>query len=235
MILSNPWVVGIGGGILSGLFVAIITRLIFSRRDKREYIQRIQLANSEVLYAVRPGVSEGLIPNKGVVKSLISATARKYNVDKEDMLNSNDLADELIKEVMDSSFISASAKDDFCEKLTGFRDGKGKTVERREPIGEYEIMSQYRRQTVAILSMMVGTMTGIMSILVSFELGNTSIDERILFLALPAGISVLVAFALRILKDLKAQAMKVRFMGTEISFREREEKVAEPKDGLNSR
>ncbi len=53
------WAIGIGGGILSGLIVAYISRLIFSKRDNREYAQKILQANNEVLYAVRPGISEG--------------------------------------------------------------------------------------------------------------------------------------------------------------------------------
>ena len=59
-LFNNPWFVGIGGGILSGLIVAYISRLIFSRRDNREYAQKVSQANHEVLYAVRPGISEVL-------------------------------------------------------------------------------------------------------------------------------------------------------------------------------
>ena len=40
-IFSNPWIVGIGGGVLSGFIVAYISRLIFSKRDNREYAQKI--------------------------------------------------------------------------------------------------------------------------------------------------------------------------------------------------
>jgi len=227
MILNNPWVVGISGGILSGLFVAIITRVLFSRRDKREYVQKLQLANSEVLYAIRPGVSEGLVPQKGVVESLIQATARKYNVDKVDMFDINDLADELVKEVMDSSFISAKAKNDFCDKLTAFKELKRqKEIEGPEVLREYEIMSKYRRQTVTILSMMVGILTAIMGVVATFQIDKVNNEKQILLLALPAVIAVLVALALRIIKDFKAEAIKLKLMGAEIVFRQRKDKDA---------
>lgn len=228
-IFNNPWIVGIGGGVLSGLLVAIITRALFSRRDKREYVQKLRLSNSEVLYAIRPGVSEGVIPEKGIVQSLISATARKYSVDVQDMYDANDLADELIKEVMDSSFISASAKGDFCEKLNSFRSANvDRLEERSEPIREYEMMAKYRKQTVAILSMMVGLLTAVMGIIASFQIDDEKTDEKLLFLMLPAVLSIVATLFVRILKDLKAHAMKVRIMGTEITFKERKEKEAEP-------
>lgn len=230
-ILNNPWFVGIGGGVLSGIFVAIITRALFSRRDKREYFQKLNIANSEVLYAIRPGVSEGVIPERFIVDSLIEATSRKYSVDSEDMYDANILADELIKEVMDSSFISASAKKDFCDKLRTFKIEPEKGyAERSEPVREYEVMAKYRKQTVAILSMMVGLLTGVMGILASFQVNNTKFEDKFFIMLLPALISVIVAVFVRILKDLKAQTMKVRFMGTEISFREKKEKEAEPEN-----
>ena len=115
--LSNPWFIGIGGGILSGLVVTFITRYLFSRRDNREYAQRIVTANQEILYAVRPGISEGVIPSQDIISSLVNATASKYRLDPKDLYDLNNLADVLIKEVMDSSFLSAASKMEFCEKL----------------------------------------------------------------------------------------------------------------------
>ena len=73
-VFSNPWIVGIGGGIISGLVVTYMLRLIFSKRDDREYAQKISTANHEVLYAVRPGISEKVIPTNNVLNSLIEAT-----------------------------------------------------------------------------------------------------------------------------------------------------------------
>jgi hypothetical protein len=109
-LLNNAWVIGLGAGVLSSLFVAIITRRIFSKRDNREYLQKVQGANSEVLYAIRPGISEGVIPDRVIVNHIIQATARKYSVDIDSMHNLDTLASDLIKEVMDSSFILSHLK-----------------------------------------------------------------------------------------------------------------------------
>jgi hypothetical protein len=116
-ILNNSWIVGIGGGILSGLVVTAITRYLFSKRDNREYLQKVDAVNREVIYALRPGISEGHIPTDDVLRSVINATARKYKVNRSDVFRSDQIAEELIKEIMDSSFISSETKTSYCETL----------------------------------------------------------------------------------------------------------------------
>jgi hypothetical protein len=49
---------------------------------------------------------------------LINATARLYGVESANLFTPSQIAEELIKEVMDSSFISSSQKAEFCAKLT---------------------------------------------------------------------------------------------------------------------
>ncbi|MDQ8205769.1 hypothetical protein [Pelagicoccus sp. SDUM812003] len=237
-IFNNPWIVGVGAGVISSLIVAFLTRSIFSKRDKKEYAQKLTLANSEILYAIRPGVSEGSIPTLGVIQSMIRATARKYGVDEEDIHSAQDIGDELIKEVMDSSFISASAKSDFCVKL---EEIKKKPEERKEErpdvIREYDMMSKYRRQTVTMISMLAGTLSAVMGVVVTFQMDGVTKDERLLWLALPAGITVLAAFLMKILKDLQTmrmETMRFRFMGAEMHFKKDKEKKVEPGGPYNS-
>ncbi len=55
--LSNPWVIGVGGGVISGLLVTLITRNLFSRREQREYRQKMETANNEIIYGVFSQVS----------------------------------------------------------------------------------------------------------------------------------------------------------------------------------
>jgi hypothetical protein len=83
--LNNPWVSEIVGGTLSGLSVNLFSRFLLSGRDQREYAQKLFGANREVVYAVRPGVSEGMVPTVDVLDALTEATARKYGVDRNDL------------------------------------------------------------------------------------------------------------------------------------------------------
>ena len=116
-VFNNAWVVGIGGGILSGLFVTIITRYLFSKKDNSEYMQKIVTVNREIVYALRPGISEGHIPDESVLSALANSTARKYKVERNEIFQSKQIAEELIKEIMDSSFISSDTKKKYCETL----------------------------------------------------------------------------------------------------------------------
>ena len=218
---SNPWIVGIGGGILSGLIVAYISRLIFSKRDNREYAQKISQANHEVLYAVRPGISEGVVPSNGILKSLIEATARRYSVDLSDMHDLNDVSSELIKEVMDSSFISASAKQEFCEKLTAIKE-EDITPEKAEFEKAYDVSARYRQQLVAMLSAMVAVLTGAAGVFVT--LGKTTVFEpkNLAFMAIPALVAILISFVAvmaRELKKMRLKSFKVRVAGLDAEFK----------------
>jgi hypothetical protein len=93
--LSNPWVIGVGGGVISGLLVTIITRYLFARREQREYRQKVATANNEIIYTIRPAVAEKILPSHAMIEALFSATARKYEVNSDDLLSRSALANEL--------------------------------------------------------------------------------------------------------------------------------------------
>lgn len=118
LFLSNPWFIGIGGGILSGLVVTVITRYLFSKRERKEYFQKIATANNEIIYTIRPTIAEKVIPSDIMLDALFSATASKYSVDESDLHTKITLRNELIKEVMDNTFLSSQQKVDFCELLS---------------------------------------------------------------------------------------------------------------------
>lgn len=206
--------------------MAYISRLIFSKRDNREYAQKISQANHEVLYAVRPGISEGVIPTNGILKSLIEATARKYSVDVSDMHDLNNVSSELIKEVMDSSFISASAKQDFCEKLTVIKEGEA-VQENVEFENKYDLSARYRRQVVLMLSAMVAVLTGGVGVFitrVNTTKGDLTIFEprKLLFMAIPALVAIVVSFMAVILREiqvLRLKSFELRIAGLHAKFK----------------
>jgi hypothetical protein len=174
-ILDNPWFIGVGGGILSGFIVTFISRALLSRRDQREYIQKVFSANKEVIYAIRPGISEGHIPTPGVVDALINATARKYGVDKKDVYGSDEVAEELIKEIMDSSFISAKTKEEYSGNLANLsRPETGEETPPEIATAMYEIKrttsyEAYRSRMIQMMSMMMGLLATMMTFILAFS------------------------------------------------------------------
>lgn len=207
-ILNNAWTVGIGGGVLSGLVVAWISRIIFSRRDSKEYAQQVSNANVEVLYAVRPGISEGVLPTNDVLSRLVTATARKYSVDEADMMDLNDLSAELVKEVMDSSFLSAAAKQEFCNRLTDIREPEVRP-ERVEADTQYEISKKYREQMVVAMSAMVAILTGGLGLVASqWKTADLSDVKLLLLLTAPALVAILASLAGVFVRDIRKMHLK---------------------------
>ena len=164
--LNNTWVVGILGGVLSGFIVNYLSRIFLSKRENREYLQKVFSANREVIYSIRPGISEGVIPKPQTVEALIVATARKYAVSRSDVFGPSEIAQELTKEVMDSSFISSQVKQEYCERLLAVVPNstpESSTPEQPSPI-ELRIVTQERRErTVERMSVVMGIFTALMS------------------------------------------------------------------------
>ena len=157
----NPWVIGILGGILSGLVVTFLSRFLFSRKEKREYYQKVAIANKEVIYAIRPSISEGAIPDKAIVDCLIIATARKYSIDKKDMYTANEIAEELIKEIMDSSFIPGKLKNEYSSRLSVLI-----VPEIKENVVEERIKkAEYLNRMVTSFSASIGLMAALMTMI----------------------------------------------------------------------
>lgn len=199
-ILNNAWVVGIGGGILSGLFVAFISRYLFAKKDNREYTQKIFAVNREVIYALRPGISEGKFPTDEVLDSLLSATARRYKVSREDVFKPKQIAEELIKEIMDSSFISSDTKQDYCDSLLHLILPSINTTSIDELYSDLKLKEDdYRRRSNARMSAILGLTSTIMVTMLTLYTSRTTkselyspVSEVILKILLPT-ISILAA------------------------------------------
>lgn len=199
-IFSNPWFIGISGGILSGLIVTSITRFLFSRKDNREYSQKVITANQEILYAIRPGISEGIIPNKQILGALISATAIKYSVAKENLYTIDIFADTLIKEVMDSSFIAASQKEEFCKKLSQLRLTSDQPQKNIQTTVSTEL-SSYRSKMIALTSIMMGFMTATITLFLLLKDNDsiTKLNHNITFEAfVPTVTAILLALTVNL-------------------------------------
>src|SRR5690348_16326917 len=114
---NNGWVVGTATGVVSGLFVSWVSYLVLTKKEDREYQQKVLAANRDVIFAIRPGIPEGQIPSREIVIALTNATARRYGIPASALYKPAELVEELIKEIMDSSFISSSQKAQYCAEL----------------------------------------------------------------------------------------------------------------------
>jgi hypothetical protein len=128
--LNNAWVVGIGTGIVSGLLVYWLLSVFLSKKKDREHQQLISTANREVIYSIRSGIPENSLPTNDVVEALIHSTARRYDLESDELYQPQEITEELVKEVMDSSFLSAEKKVEYCAALLPLGQRKPTVVAR---------------------------------------------------------------------------------------------------------
>jgi uncharacterized membrane protein len=142
-----------------------------------------------------------VIPSRQVVIALVNSTARRYAVAAGDLYGPQEIAEELIKEVMDSSFISSAKKAEHCAQLaTLFQGAPAETIEEttvRVAAAESvsHTISEYRRRTTTMVSMMAGILTATMTLMVSFmQISKVNIKGpfEILFPTVVALLSIIV-------------------------------------------
>ncbi len=167
---TNPWSVGIGGGILSGFVFFVITWLIFSRKESREYKQKVLAANREILHGVRPTISEDHLPDRQIIGSMITATARRFSVNSADMQSVEQFVDDLVMEVMESSFISSPTKADFCSKLAVLKTppAQPELVQTKDSEQVSARVRDQRRRLMAMTSAILALLAGLMTASVIF-------------------------------------------------------------------
>ena len=153
-ILNNPWITGIGGGIISSLIVFFITQYLFRKKERREYLQKIKTANNEILYSIRPLVIDKKLPTNKVVSAIRLSTAKKYGIEQEDLYNTFSLYNDLVTEIMGNSFLSSDQKLDFFNLLKQMksRQNTKEKVELLYILEKNSINSRYRSILIALFS-----------------------------------------------------------------------------------
>lgn len=121
-LIANPWIVGIGGGVISLLIVFFITKFFLSKKENKEYEQKVRLATNEVVYAVRPLVIDKAILANDVLAALRSAIAVKYGVKVSDVIGIKQLVCILVLEILSNSFLNSSQKNEYCNLLMTMKD-----------------------------------------------------------------------------------------------------------------
>ncbi|WP_165742336.1 hypothetical protein [Candidatus Thiosymbion oneisti] len=134
-------------------------------------MQKIATANNEITYTIRPAIAEKVIPSVDMLDALFSATARKYSVNESDLYSIASLVDELMKEVMDNTFLSFEQKIEFCQLLSSLK--KAGINEADQRIEVIRVSSDSSTDTSAML----GTMTAIMALGLTLFLYLKSSDQ----------------------------------------------------------
>jgi len=120
---TSPWVIGITGGIISGIIVFFVTNIIVSKKENRLYTQKISPTNFEILQTIRP-----LIVNKGrfnndIFDSITSSLSNKHNVATKDLYSVSELCNDVITDIIQTPFLTSEQKDEYTENLLSIKKG----------------------------------------------------------------------------------------------------------------
>jgi len=162
-VIVNPWITGIGGGIISSLIVFFVTRYFFEKREKREYLQKIETANNEILYSVRPLIIEKKIPSREILSAIKISTAKKHGVKQEDLYNEYSLSNDLINEIMANSFLSSEQKIELSNLLQTLKEDKKSENEK-----EVEIIYLKDKENYSKTSILMALMSFVIVLFVTF-------------------------------------------------------------------
>jgi hypothetical protein len=165
-------VVGIGAGIPSGFIATFVTQRLFSKKENREYLEKLRGANQEVIFAARSAITNDTTPTREIIRSLIRATSQKDGVARTDMHNSSQIFDHLIKEIMDSSFLTPAMKKEYCERILAVKapPAEQRAVQLKERangqaqtrLEDNSLFLSYREKSRTQLSMFMGLTVGLM-------------------------------------------------------------------------
>lgn len=108
-------------GVLLSLIVYLITRQYFAKHGKSDYQKKIEIANNEMLYSIRPLLVEKKVPSKEILVAVRFSTAKKYGVEQNDLYDEFSLTSDLINETIANSFLTSDEKLEFCSLLQSIK------------------------------------------------------------------------------------------------------------------
>lgn len=205
-IINNPWVIGIGGGIISSLIVFFVTQYISRKRGKREYIQKIEIANNDILYFIRPLIIDKKIPTMEIISAIRFSTAKKYGIKEEDLYNETSLYNDLVTEIMANSFLSAEQKLEFCDLLKQMKSSSynmNKNIELMYLVGKGNFSTKFSSMLLAFTSFLM-VLTSTLLAATNFDISTLELsdDSIIILMCIATSIPILVSVISIVYKDL---------------------------------
>ncbi len=185
--LKNTWVVGIIGGIISGLIVFFITEYLVIRRNNKIYENKIKQANIDMINLLKPYIADFGLPEIDIFRSLISATARKYEIDTRYMYTIVTYCEELVLEIIGNVYLSKEKKNEYTIHILDYIEPLKKDEKQREEEIILEGAMKYNRfspwyigyRRKSIISYTSAILTFLISILVIFVNNNQDILLRL--------------------------------------------------------
>jgi len=185
-VFTNAWVIGIGGGIISGIIVYFITAGMLHRKEKRKHIEQIDRANIDIICSLRPFIAEKGLPDKEIIESLILSTARKHKLKTEELYSIRIICEELISEIIDNVYASMEKKQYYTEHLREYLHNLTSAQNKDQLVSDIKqelsnitkhTKAEYQEKIITLFGIMSGIMTALVSSLSILEFKDLQIFE----------------------------------------------------------
>jgi hypothetical protein len=208
---SSPWAFPILTGLISSILALPLlntaNNLFGVGKKRRELRERVAHANAEVVAALRPSVAAGIVPEEGTIWSLLRSSARRRQLALAQLLTPPEVADELIREVMESPFLTGEAKVQLATRISELRPEDSTT--RQANINPTTPKS-------SILRLIAIAGTGVATTYLANQAGiSVSWGGVLLVVLIVAGVIILSAIVFVLVSNLGGQAQEI---GPAISF-----------------
>lgn len=105
-----------------GLIYSVINSFIMRFLDRKEYKNRVEIANSELNKTLKNYISEGEIPSVSLIETLCMAYSKSYKIKIKDINNIENVINRLIREIFETSFLPSSQKSKISEELLKLKE-----------------------------------------------------------------------------------------------------------------
>ena len=176
---ENPWVVGIGTGIISSIIVFLITNMIHRYKNNLKHREQINSANRDIIHTLKQYVVEKGLPEKEIVNTIIISTARKYNVKSEELYTISVICEELIREIVENVYVSSDKKSEYSLQLKDYLNKLSEEqpdAKQANPCLTSDVEEELMQDNklAVIMSAFMGIVAGIVTGMLSFVSTHTN-------------------------------------------------------------
>lgn len=165
-ILENTWFVSIVGGIISGIISGIlvyfITDFILKKKNRKEYLNRVESANIAVLNYLRDYVLNNGIPEVAVLDAVKATTAGDYNVKKDELLSNREICQKYVQEIIGNVYIPNDGKVKYLGTLQKYIESCKEEI---KTVSVFNVVDKNEKRMASISSVIAAIATVLASLI----------------------------------------------------------------------
>lgn len=188
-----------------GLIYTVINGFIMRLLDRKEYKNRVEIANSELNKTLKNYISEGETPSVSLIKALCMAYSKSYKIKFKDINNLENVINRLIREIFETSFLPSSQKSKISEELLELKESSANSKLLND--SNNEANDDNEKSIHSIFSFVIGSAVAFLVTVVVLEILNQQLNfikgdtpnNLLIFLTTSAVISLMITIVINFL------------------------------------